>query len=97
MLYNTSLISKIFRCLSDFELLTTQFPVGALGPAVWGIRIQSSFALVRVLYHRLIVYLAFLHAVRRMSSDSWALGCPGSGNILFHRRMSYFFKILNMS
>ena len=23
-----------------------------------------------------------------MSLDSWALGCPGSGNILFQRRMS---------
>ena len=30
----------------------------------------------------------FLHAVRHTSSDSWALGCPGSGNILFQRQMS---------
>ena len=27
-----------------------------------------------------------------MSLDSWALGCPGSGNILFQRRMSSFLK-----
>ena len=27
----------------------------------------------------------------RMSWDSWALGCPGSGNILFLRRMSSYF------
>ena len=27
-----------------------------------------------------------------MGSDSWALGCPGSGNILFQRLMSSFFK-----
>ena len=26
--------------------------------------------------------MVFLHAVRRMSLDSWALGCPGSGNIV---------------
>ena len=32
--------------------------------------------------------MAFLHAVRHMSLDSWALGCPGSGNLLFQRRMS---------
>ena len=31
-----------------------------------------------------------LHALRRMSLDSWALGCPGSGNTLFQRRMSSF-------
>ena len=42
-----------------------------------------------------IVCLAFLHAVRRMSLDSWALGCPGSGNILFQRRMSSFFSRTN--
>ena len=44
-----------------------------------------------VLYHRLIAGMAFLHAVRPMSLDSWALGCPGSGNILFQRRMKSFF------
>ena len=42
--------------------------------------------------HRLIECWVFLHSVERMSLDSWALGCPGSGNILFHRRMSFFFK-----
>ena len=36
--------------------------------------------------------LVFLHAVRRMSLDIWALGCPGSGNMLFQRRMSSFLK-----
>ena len=35
----------------------------------------------------LIVCFFFLHAVRRMSLDSSALGCPASGNILFQRRM----------
>ena len=34
-----------------------------------------------------------LHAVRHMSLDSWALGCSGSGNILFQRRMSSIFRI----
>ena len=43
------------------------------------------------IYHRLTVCLVFLHAVRRMSLDSLALGCPGSGNILFQMRMSSFF------
>ena len=33
-----------------------------------------------------------LHVVRRMSLDSSALGCPGSGNILFQKRMSFFLK-----
>ena len=33
-----------------------------------------------------------MHAVKRMSLDSWALGCPDSGNIQVHRRMSSFFK-----
>ena len=36
--------------------------------------------------------MVFLHSVRRMSSDSWTLGCPGSCNILFQRQMSYFLK-----
>ena len=27
-----------------------------------------------------------------MSLDCWALGCPGSGNLLFQRRMSSFLK-----
>ena len=27
-----------------------------------------------------------------MSSDSWGLGCPGSGNILFQRRNSSIFR-----
>ena len=31
-------------------------------------------------------------SVRRMSLDSWVLGCPGSGNILFQRRMISFLK-----
>ena len=35
-----------------------------------------------------VACMAFLHAVRRMSLDSWALGYPGSGNMLFQRRMS---------
>ena len=43
------------------------------------------------MYHRLTAFMVFLHAVRRMSLDSWALGCPGSGNILFQRRMSSLF------
>ena len=42
--------------------------------------------------HQLTEYMALLHAVRRMSLDSWALGCPGSGNILFQRRISYIFR-----
>ena len=33
--------------------------------------------------------MAFLHAVRHMNFDKWALCCPGSGNILFQRRMSF--------
>ena len=37
--------------------------------------------------------LGLLASVRRMSLDSWALGCPGSGNILFQRRMSSIFRI----
>ena len=57
----------------------------------WEIRIQSTFALVRVVRgHAITACLVFLHAVSRMSLDSWALGCPGSGNILFQRRMSSF-------
>ena len=36
--------------------------------------------------------MTFLHAVSRMSSDSWTLGYPGSGNILFQMRMSSFVK-----
>ena len=64
---------------------------------ILGIRIQLTFSLVlverdrgiyTVIYHWLIVLLVFLHAVRRMSLDSWALGCPCSGNILLQRRMS---------
>ena len=31
-----------------------------------------------------------LNAFGRMSYDSQALGCPGSGNILLQRRMNYF-------
>ena len=42
----------------------------------------------RLLYARSVL----LHALRRVSLDSWALGCPGSGNILFQRRMSSFLK-----
>ena len=34
-----------------------------------------------VLHHRLIAFMVFVHAVRRLSLDSWSLGCPGSGNI----------------
>ena len=45
---------------------------------------------ITVLYHRLTVLHVFLYAVRRMSLDSWAPNCPGSGNILFQRRMSSF-------
>ena len=41
------------------------------------------------------VCLVFLHAMRRMSLDSVTLGCPGSGNILFQRRMSSFHKRTN--
>ena len=70
---------------------------------VWGIRIQSTFALVQivragyqgietVLYHRLIACMGFLHEVRLMSSDSWALGSPGSGNKRFQWRLSSFFN-----
>ena len=32
---------------------------------------------------KLTYYCLVLHAVRRMSLDSWAPVCPGSGNILF--------------
>ena len=42
-------------------------------------------------FHVLIACMVFLHAVRRMNLDRWALGCPGSGNILFQRRMSSIF------
>ena len=35
--------------------------------------------------------MAFQHVVRHMSLDSWVLGCPGSGNILFQWRMSSIF------
>ena len=42
-------------------------------------------------FHVLIACTAFLHAVRRMNLDRWALGCPDSGNILFQRRMSSIF------
>ena len=35
-----------------------------------------------------------LHAVGRMSLDSWALGCPGTDNILFQGRMRSFLKEL---
>ena len=73
-----------------------------LGPVAWGFRIQPTFALVRVVRgdlswdihcpipqaHCMLGLLAYV--VRRMSLDSWALGCPGSGNILFQRRMSSF-------
>ena len=34
-----------------------------------------------MLYHRLIVCLVFLRAVRRMSLDSWALGSRGPGPV----------------
>ena len=40
----------------------------------------------------LFACMAFLHEVTRMSSESWALGCPGSGNILFQRRMNSVFR-----
>ena len=39
----------------------------------------------------------FLHAVRRVSLDSWALGYPGLSNILFQRGMSSFSSITNGS
>ena len=39
-----------------------------------------------------VVCLGFLHAVRRMSLDSWVLCCPDLANILFQRQMSSFFK-----
>ena len=38
--------------------------------------------------------LGLLACSERMSLDSSALGCPGSGNILFQRRMSSFLKEL---
>ena len=41
-------------------------------------------------YNTGLLYAWSLHAVRRMSLDSWALCFPGSGNILFQRRMSSF-------
>ena len=78
----------------------------SLSPVVWEIRIQPTFALVHVVrvdlsrdmncpMHLLIECWVFLHSVGRISLDSWALGCPGSGNILFHRRMSFFFFLKN--
>ena len=40
----------------------------------------------------LLYTCVFLHAVSRMRLGSWTLGYPGSGNILFQKRMSYFSK-----
>ena len=37
----------------------------------------------------LYVCWVFLHAVGLMNLDSCALGCTGSGNILFQRRMNF--------
>ena len=31
-----------------------------------------------------------------MSLDSWALGCPGSGNTLFQRQTSYLKKTASL-
>ena len=45
--------------------------------------------------HRLIECWVFLHSLGRMSLESLALGCPGSGNILFHRRMIFLFFFNN--
>ena len=54
-------------------------------------RKRTNHGILTVLYHQLTVCF-FLHVVRRMSLDSWALGCLGSGNILFQKRMSFFLK-----
>ena len=65
-------------------------------PVVWGIRIEPTVALVRVVRgdeSRDVncpippaYCMTYVHALRPMSLDSWALGCPGYGNILFQRR-----------
>ena len=44
----------------------------------------------------LTVCLVSLHVVRSVSLDNWALGCPGSGNILFQRRMSSLKKTASL-
>ena len=73
----------------------------SIAPCGMGVRIQPTPALRRVVrgdylrdmsypLHRLIASRDFLHAMGRMSWDSWALGCPGSGNMLFLRRMSSY-------
>ena len=40
----------------------------------------------------LYAWSSCMQLVRRKSLYSWALGCPGSGNILLQRRMSFFLK-----
>ena len=85
----------IFVCTKYVLILSAYFPCGM------GVRIQPKPALRRVVrgdylrdmsypLPRPIACRVFLHAMGRMSWDSFALGCPGSGNILFLRRMSSY-------
>ena len=72
-------------------------------PVAWGLEYSQEYSLRRVVrsdYLRDMSYpLPPIHCIQgllacngRMSWDSWALGCPGSGNILFLRGMSSYFS-----
>ena len=70
-------------------------------PCVMGVRIQPTPVPRRVVRGDYLIDMSyplpppipcrvFLHAMGRMCWYSWALGCPGPGNILFLRRMSSY-------
>ena len=85
-MYVDIVISNIFNLNKNLFLI--------LPPCGRGVRIQPTTALGSDLYHRPIACRVFLHAMGRMSWDSWALGCPSPGNKLAVPKADEFLLII---